>query len=96
MTLQEAMETGKAFRRTGMETFYDTLSEMLDTEGEDELEAIRATDYEVEGVGTLDGVTENMLIDAWNSSLPRGGSVKRAPESEFFIRFKNKLTQMTT
>lgn len=94
MTIQEAMATGKAFKRPSMDEFYSSFSEMVDAEGiDDELSALRATDYVVE-TESIEGLEVGMLAAAWNATRPRGGSVAAAEQSQFFANFKTKLLQL--
>lgn len=96
MTLQEAMASGKAFKRPGMSTYYTSTYEMLDGEvagPSEELVLIRATDYVVEA-SAIEGLEVDMLAVAWNAARPRGGSVAAAETSAFFTNFKAKLLQL--
>ena len=101
MTPQEAMASGKPFKRPGMSDYYTTLTDMSDNEDpatttERELEALRASDYVVDrGDSEVLSVTSADLVSAWNATRPRGGSVAAAESSEFFRKFKAKLVELS-
>lgn len=94
LTLQEAMASGRAFKRSSMSGYYTSFAAMAAQEdietSSEELEALRATDYVLES-DTIEGIDTDILAVAWNASLPRGGSVARAEASRFFTQFKAKL-----
>lgn len=96
MTLQEAMASGKLFKRSFMNDYYDSVADMLSQEtssANEESEALRANDYVLEST-ELDGVTEEMLVAAWNSARGTSTTIAVAATSTFFARFKAKLVDL--
>ena len=89
MTLQEALNSGRAFARAEEAALgeYSNAEDFL--AGGISLEDYNATDYELEPETEIDSISEAVLIDAWNNSKP--ASVALASESEFYKRFKNML-----
>lgn len=80
MTLQEALQTGKAFRRTGYDFAVD-IAEFGPLENED----ILATDWEVEDE-TYE-LSDEDIAAAWNTARAGFPSVKKAGESPFYQAF---------
>lgn len=88
MTLQEALATGKKFRRAGFDGYY-TFSEHQEELGL-EPEDIMATDWEVQPEPTST-LTEATLAQAWNNARAGSLAVKPAGESPFYKKLVQEL-----
>ena len=89
MTLQEAVLSGKAFRRTAVGGSFLSYEDFIEEYGL-EREDVLATDYEVAPDATL-SFTEAQFATAWNIARGSFSSVKPAGQSPFYLALLAQL-----
>jgi hypothetical protein len=82
MTLQEAVLSGKTFRRTAVGGSYLSYEDFMEEYGL-EREDVLATDYELAPDVSM-SFTEAAFAEAWNSARAGFGNIKPAGESAFY------------
>jgi hypothetical protein len=83
MTIQEALQSGKPFKRPNWECYYTQLEHFSK-------EDVLATDYELQPDRSIE-LTETALKQAWNEVRTSFTSVKAAEDSPLFRALVHRL-----